>query len=250
MKRSRGTANLSESVHQRLSMYALAASAAGVGALALAQPAEARIVYTRANIKITQNGGSIFFDLNHDGIPDFGLSNKYFSTSQRSQGFVFLNAQQHQQANEIWQVGSQGRKCAGALTAGTKIGPSGNFQKDPKSGLAMAFENLEGTYYGPWLKVKQAYLGLKFVVKGKTHFGWAHIKLNPTSGLSISETLTGYAYETIPGKSIIAGKTTGRMDDFTNDDPGPAASLTKPIPDTPQPPSLGISSRDGTIGIS
>ena len=114
----------------------------------------------------------------------------------------------------------------------------------------MAFENLEGTYYGPWLKVKQAYLGLKFVVKGKTHFGWAHIKLNPTSGLSISETLTGYAYETIPGKSIIAGKTTGRMDDFTNDDPGPAASLTKPIPDTPQPPSLGISSRDGTIGIS
>jgi hypothetical protein len=210
MKRpARTSIQISESLNRRLNPYALAAGAAGVGVLALVPSATAKIVYTPAHVKIVQNGGLFFFDLNHDGTPDFGLSNKYFSTSQRSQGFVFLNAQQHQQANEIWQVSSQGRKCAGALTAGTTIGPSGNFQKDPKSGLAMAFENLEGTYYGPWLKVKQAYLGLKFVVKGKTHFGWARIKLNPTSGLSINETLTGYAYETIPNKPIIAGRTKG-----------------------------------------
>ena len=44
MKRFRKTAKLSESIHQQLSMYALAASAAGVGMLA--QPAEAKIVYT------------------------------------------------------------------------------------------------------------------------------------------------------------------------------------------------------------
>jgi hypothetical protein len=74
--------NVPDSVHQQLNMYALAASAAGVSLLALAQPAEGRIVYTPANIKITENGGLISFDLNHDGIPDFGLSDKYsfFST--------------------------------------------------------------------------------------------------------------------------------------------------------------------------
>jgi hypothetical protein len=41
--------NLADSVHQQLNMYALAAGAAGVGALALAQPVEARIVYAPAH---------------------------------------------------------------------------------------------------------------------------------------------------------------------------------------------------------
>jgi hypothetical protein len=47
MKRSSGprkTANLSESVHQHLNMYAIAAGAAGVGMLALAPRSEAKIV--------------------------------------------------------------------------------------------------------------------------------------------------------------------------------------------------------------
>ena len=59
-------------------------------------------------------------------------------------------------------------------------------------------------------------------------------------------TLTGYAYETIPGKSIRAGQTKG-PDDFTgepsaatSDDPGPGASLTTPVPQTQQPASLGM----------
>ena len=49
MERSSGprmTAKLSESVHHQLNMYALAAGAAGVGVLALAQPVAAEIVYT------------------------------------------------------------------------------------------------------------------------------------------------------------------------------------------------------------
>lgn len=49
MKRSSrpgATAELSDSLHHRLNSYALAASAAGVGVLAVAQPADAKIVYT------------------------------------------------------------------------------------------------------------------------------------------------------------------------------------------------------------
>ena len=68
----RKPANLSESVHQQLSMYALAASAAGVGALCFAKPAEARIVYTPAHVAIKANGGLFRIDLNHDGTPDLG----------------------------------------------------------------------------------------------------------------------------------------------------------------------------------
>ena len=68
------------------------------------------------------------------------------------------------------------------------------------------------------------------------------------SGISgIIATLTGYAYETIPNRPIIAGKTKGKMNDkeaspdlLSPDDRGPAASLTNPIPDTPQPATLGL----------
>jgi hypothetical protein len=53
-------------------MYALAASAAGVSLLALASPAEAKIVYTKTH-RLLPGGKEIFLDLNHDGTNDFGL---------------------------------------------------------------------------------------------------------------------------------------------------------------------------------
>src|SRR5580692_6201903 len=62
--RPRRTADLSDSIHQQLNMYAVAAAAAGVGMLALSQPSEAKIVYTPANAQIK---GRLNLDLNHDG---------------------------------------------------------------------------------------------------------------------------------------------------------------------------------------
>jgi hypothetical protein len=204
--RSRMTSHLCPSLEKRLNLYSLAASAAGLSVLTWAQPAEARIVYTAANIDITQNGGLISFDLNHDGIPDFGLSNIYTHSSFQASGL--LKVLQAQSANEVWDVTSKGVLCAAALPKGVRVGPKGHFRKDPTSGLAMAFSNMEGTYFGPWRNVKQDYLGLKFVIKGKTHFGWARLKGNFDS-FPYAATLTGYAYETIPNKPILTGRTKG-----------------------------------------
>jgi hypothetical protein len=73
MKRpARAPSQLSESLHKRLSAYALAASAAGVSLLALAQPAEGKIVYTPVNEKIGPNQ-ALALDLTHDGKTDFIL---------------------------------------------------------------------------------------------------------------------------------------------------------------------------------
>jgi hypothetical protein len=49
-----------------------------------------------------------------------------------------------------------------------------------------------------------ANLGLRFTIVGETHYGWA--RLSTVSGIF----LNGYAYETIPNKPIIAGKTHGK----------------------------------------
>jgi len=84
MKRSASlsqSAELSEFLRLRLNAYALAASAAGVGILALAQPAEAKIVYTPTNVTIVGPNGSYNLDLNNDGQIDFTIRNTKRSTN-------------------------------------------------------------------------------------------------------------------------------------------------------------------------
>src|SRR5215475_10458062 len=95
----RKTAPISNSLHRRLNMYALAAGAAGVGALVSAPQAEAKIVYTPADVKIVLNGGLIEFDLNHDGVNDFGFNNTFHTSS--SESFTGLAVQPLKAKNEI-----------------------------------------------------------------------------------------------------------------------------------------------------
>jgi hypothetical protein len=68
-------AKLSESTNHQLHMYALAAGAAGVGVLAVAQSAEAKVIYTQTHVVIGTN--HIYsLDLNHDGIADFKIDRR------------------------------------------------------------------------------------------------------------------------------------------------------------------------------
>ena len=57
------------------------------------------------------------------------------------------------------------------------------------------------------------------------------------SGAGFPATITGYAYETIPNKPIITGKTKG-TDDLEGSDP--SASLTAPAPDNRHQATLGV----------
>jgi hypothetical protein len=61
---------LSESLQRHLNAYSLAATAAGVGVLALTPAAEAKIVYTPIELYLE---GRYPLDLNNDGIADFSL---------------------------------------------------------------------------------------------------------------------------------------------------------------------------------
>src|SRR5689334_17172854 len=84
--RPRKTADLSDSVHHRLNMYALAATAAGVGMLAGPPAADARIVYTAANVELS--GKPFPLDLNHDGKAEFFLWHYFLQTSTRGQALL------------------------------------------------------------------------------------------------------------------------------------------------------------------
>lgn len=73
--RKRAQTRLAPKLDKHLLAYATAASAAGVGLLA--QPAEAKIVYTAAHTTIQGNGGNLNLDLNNDGIADFIIFNGF-----------------------------------------------------------------------------------------------------------------------------------------------------------------------------
>ena len=123
---SRKSSALSGSLHPRArTLYALAASAAGVGMLALAQPAGAKIVYTPAHKSITPNH-TIPLDLNHDGTVDFRLKDIYY-TSQFVSHVGILSAVPAVHANEI-EGYSKVWHYASALRAGVSIGPRGPFK--------------------------------------------------------------------------------------------------------------------------
>ena len=129
-----------------------------------------------------------------------------------------------------------------ALERGAKIGPAGIASAffGSYAGLVAGTNNTRvgnESYYsrGYWAgNLKNRYLGVRFQLKGQTHYGWIRLTVttNVKSGRpSLEATITGYAYETIPGKSIIAGATKGP------DNTEPTASLNTLVP---EPASLGV----------
>ncbi|HEX8816929.1 MAG TPA: hypothetical protein VF753_15640 [Terriglobales bacterium] len=197
----------SDCLRGQLNMYALAAGAAGVGALASAQPAQAKVIYYLANIPVVENGNPVQLDLNHDGIVDFGLSNVYTTDAVRpAEGFhqSSMNALPAQAANRVQAVRFKETNFeAAAIPEGKTIGPDNLFQ--PGQSAMVLWDCAGGTSGGgcggAWLKVQQAYLGLKFTIKGETHYGWAHVRFSSER----APTIVGYAYETVPNKAIVAG---------------------------------------------
>ncbi len=233
-------AELPDSLHQRLNSYALAASVAGVGMLALARSAEAKIIYTPAH-RVINPHDSFKLDLNHDGVTDFTFKNyTYCNTDQ----CFFKLVEQAPTGNAVEGV-SRGsfQPLASALNLGARVGGRGRFYNGIAI-LAYAYYGGGGSFAdGKWVNVTNRYLGFRFQIKGKTHYGWARLTVRVNKTLVTSK-LTGYAYETIPNKPIIAGKTKGTDEVASIALPG--ATLAVPAR---QPRSLGLLAM-GTPGLS
>jgi hypothetical protein len=204
---------LGKEIEKRLSAYAGAATAAGVSLLALTAAAQGKVVYTPANIVIGSWQGWIQLDVNNDRTADFSFS--ITNTSRGSQSSIF-RGRGAGQSNAIWGQGNlswqrQKYVFASALEPRREVGPSkSNFQNGGPwvMGAARAWEHdgYSGSLtYGQWAYTKDRYLGLKFLIDGQTHYGWARLSV-PTWGAA-GATITGYAYETIPNKPIITGET-------------------------------------------
>jgi hypothetical protein len=231
----RQAVSLGSGLEKSLSAYATAAIAAGVSLLATTRSAEAKIVYTPAYTSIpVNNRESVLLDLNHDGVADFSFWNLKYHGSEgefrwsmevgcaavaisRSRSFC------RYEPNQIWGKGG----FASALRPGVKVGANKSYfqrgrtqwgwyyRKGPVANMAgyggrnPSGQTSDGTW-GQWMYTKDRYLGLQFLIAGQVHYGWARLTVGMLQiGGGFQATITGYAYETIPNKPIVTGKTKG-----------------------------------------
>lgn len=189
---------LNHSSAKRLLAYASVAGAS----LAFAQSASAEVVYTPVRTALFPRYA---LDLNHDGIIDFRIFGNAVSN------YASLEVEPAVKGNRIRSAHSGGcapRLAAGALPVGSVIGPTASFTK----AASCMFEGYSGGYDGPWVDMQHHYLGLAFVIDGKMHFGWARISVSSNCSIECRARIEGYAYETEPGKPIIAGDQVGSAD--------------------------------------
>jgi hypothetical protein len=234
MRRSGTPSKLSDSVNRRLNSYALAASAAGVSLLALAPPlesalaavagtllmlesAEAKIVYSPTNRDLfcgTTQRDKFYLHLDH--------RKATFRFSCFEAGGTRSLAVRARSEKEVWTTSTSRGHPAAALSSGAVIQSAPNFQGGDRIGMVWQTVSLT-TSGGPWKDVTNRYLGLKFYVKGKAHYGWARL----STARRINATLSGYAYETIPNKPIIAGEIKGP--DVVTIQPGSLGQLARGV---------------------
>ena len=206
MRRRYTACALSERCLQRLNMYALAAGSAAVGVLAQAQGADAKVIYTPADHPILHDS-HFSLDLNHDGKTDFEINQTQGCTSDRiCQARLYAYVPfYHDRGNAVAGQG-QWPFHALALQGGAVIGPA-----QPFGASALYFRSASvgshGRVSGSWIDVTNRYLGLKFLIQGQVHFGWARLDVKPSGKAPVIARLTGYAYESEPGKPIVAGQT-------------------------------------------
>jgi hypothetical protein len=205
--KSKSRANLPENLEHRVAMYAMAASAAGIGLLA-SPPAFAKIVYTKTHQELPVNK-PLPVDLNHDGITDFLLS---FGAGSEG-GFGFSVRPQHKNLIVGYARNFSSRYgWASALRPGVDVGTNQRFGAYQIMAFGRCGSEAKGGSSscggsGPWNNVQNRYLGFEFFIKGKVHYGWA--RLNVTIGKTVGAVLTGYAYETVKNKALVTGKTKG-----------------------------------------
>jgi hypothetical protein len=246
---SQSPAQLAPKLDKDLFSYALTATVAGVGMMALTPCGEAKVIATPANIPVPINGAAVQIDLNGDGIADITVSGTSFVDTfgggVRRHGnarpplggifgdHLFCSALR---SNGVGVNGTNalGREMAAAMAGGARVGPALPFMAGRIAMAGLMGCGCGTTFsYGNWLgsHPPHPYLPVKFTdSEGKIHFGWVRIDVSRVP----NATITGYAYETIPNKPITAGVTHGPVSED--------AKLVDPMidSDVPKAASLGM----------
>jgi len=201
----------SNNLNCQLAQYSLVAAVAGVSMLALTQPAAGEVVVTKKTITIplTPTGvrEPVRVSMANNGMNDFSF--ELFSSNVDSITERILTLDGATQRDRVIAMGDL-NSYAAALQPGRKI--FGTYDNFGSKLLVEASVNLSGNsryFRGFWGgNLKDQFLGVRFLINGKPHYGWIRLSVTTNAqphGPFMSATITGYAYETLPDKAILAG---------------------------------------------
>jgi hypothetical protein len=209
---------------RQVSLYSLAAAAAGVGLLALAAPAEGEVVVTQKTIPIPLSSDGmegVEISFANNGVDDLKLVLSNFSIFGANGNR--LKAVNAADGKGVLGHGPHGDREASALTPGQEIGPSANFVSVACNGSYFSYcgaPELAATHTstfgsrnvgGPWRgSPKNGYLGVRFLIDGETHYGWVRMTVSTEYTRRMTATITAYAYETVANQPITAGPAEGK----------------------------------------
>ena len=224
----RPATRLNSTVENKLLGYAAAAGAAGIGLLALTQPADAKIIFTPAHQTILPNQ-TIKLDLNNDGVSEFSLrifnfhlGGVYQTGRNDSSGSINLAGS----ANSDKAVKATSNfGFVDALGSNANVGGSDQFVSGVMADCTIT-NGGSGGAFGPWVKQKNKFLGVRFDISGKTHYGWVRLTVQQIGRrvCDMQGVITGYAYESRPNTPILTGQKSA------------ANEVGNVVPDLNQPP--------------
>ncbi|MCR8666118.1 T9SS type A sorting domain-containing protein [Aestuariibaculum sp. M13] len=164
---------------------------------------QSQIIYT--DVDPDKWSYNLPIDLNNDSKVDFtvNIDNAWYY-------FAYIICQSNDQ-----EVLSDYRiSKALALNEGVVIGPNQNSwiqlatPENYSDGNLVGVFN-DGSVIGYWQNVQDKYLGLRFKINGKTHYGWARLSMP----LHSQGFLKDYAYNATADESIIAGQKVLNVED-------------------------------------
>jgi hypothetical protein len=212
----------SNTLNHQVAQYSLAAAVAGVGMLALLQPAAGEVVVTKKTIHIPLAPRNmqepVKVSMANNGVDNFSFILSSSATSSfpdrglRELLVAGIDAGQGKGPNQFLAGGDFYAKAL-ALARGANIGPAGITSATFASfaGLVEGTNSSQGGFYsrGYWAgNLKNRYIGVRFQINGQFHYGWIRLTATTNTKLkkpSLEATITGYAYETVPNKPIKAG---------------------------------------------
>jgi hypothetical protein len=240
MRKAQVHSTETETFEKRLRAYAAGAGAVAAGLLALAPPAAAEIVVVPAHATLGYDSG---FRIDIDGTTALTFIDKFRRTSSGYCVTASLVGSAPSGAGVIGYGWPQPE--VRPLKLGAVIGPADQFEAGIQLLARVGSCRDLGTHVtGPFANTANRFVGMKFKLNGQVYYGWAGFSAVSTSGVSVTASLTAYAYETEPNTPIYAGQ--------SSDNPRESRLLpangTAPNAAKLQPATLGVLAL-GSIGL-
>ena len=217
----------------------------------IATQAQAQIIYTDVIPDASYSGtnDSCYLDLDNNGQTDFLIIRRedpgyclscVIGTHYRVlifpmathviSGFTWLS-QQFPQCHQSGQV--IGTNQSYSVTNGLMRDAS------PGGGCPPSLQNCVPWPSFSWANFPEGYLGLRFMIAGEIHYGWARLSIPSATGF----TLKDYAYNSVPDEAIVAGDDGSVSTGITS-----IALRTMQVSPNPFTSTLSLALQTGTTG--